>query len=629
MGGAKAKTIEEVRELLKQGASDFWPSLSECTRLASDFNELIYLSNLRKRAIATGIEGRSPQQKPVRLAIIGGYNFYPLHELLEHTLTAIGIETSLWVGDFDNYAQEIIDETSELYRFAPEVVLFFPAEHRLPQHKLTESMDKVDSSVQAYCDHILSLCRQLHARSKAEIVLANFILPGHFDPGSYRTRTPASDWNIRKSVNMRLGLQADPFVQICDLELLAYRRGWATSVDHRAWFETKQPCSADLLCDIAKEAAHLITNLKSAPKKVLVLDLDNTLWGGVIGDDGLAGIEIGGNSSRAESFRAFQRYIASLGERGVLLAVCSKNDESNVIEAFVHHPDMVLKREHFAAFKCNWEPKSDNIRAIANELSLSLEHFVFVDDNPAEIEIVNQFLPEVSTILLTDDPSEYATQLADSRFFEPRQITAEDLERTRQYQAEQDRKAVLESATDMQSYLKSLQMVAEIHPFNQLDLVRVTQLVNKTNQFNLTTRRRTESELNEIINDPSYATISVRLSDRFGDHGLIGAAILKQEDDTLEIDTLLMSCRVLNRNVEHEIVNEIISIARRKGCATVRGTYIATPKNKMVSALYPSMGFAMLDSGESQNSYEIAVDRYKVIETEITKNTEKRTNEPS
>ena len=365
-------------------------------------------------------------------------------------------------------------------------------------------------------------------------------------------------------MNLELGLNAPPFVRVCDLEYLANRSGALAGEDARGWFESKQPCSPSLLVDVCREAANLILGLRTPPKKVLVLDLDNTLWGGVVADDGLEGIEIGDTSPRGEAFKAFQKYIRSLKERGVLLAVCSKNDHARAIEAFEKHPEMVLRASDFVSFKANWEPKSDNLRQMAADLDLGIDSFVFVDDNPAEIEIVRQFAPAVTTILLGDDPADYAGQLQDCRLFEPRSITREDQERTGQYRAESERQTLLASAADMDAYLESLAMEAVIREFTPVDVPRLAQLINKSNQFNLTTRRRTEAEVQALIRQPDHVGLSVRLQDRFGDHGLISIVVGRETGDSLVIDTWLMSCRVLKRQVEELVLNELARLAQNQ-----------------------------------------------------------------
>ena len=584
--------LDKIKNLLVNQQPDFWPELASLTHQAAGFDELLVLASLRKKAEARGLPRPGGTALPLRLAIVGGCSLYPLHLLVTHLLATAGVTCELFLGDYDNYVAEIMEADGALTKFRPAVVCVLPGGQRCKyQGALTDPRATVQSAGDAIVTQLLDLCRTLHERTGAEVVLGNFILPARHDFGTFRSRTPGSDWNFRKWVNLELGLNAPAFVRICDLEFLAHRHGALAAEDARGWFESKQPCAAGLLVEVCRELARLILALRQPPKKVLVLDLDNTLWGGVVADDGLEGIELGDTSPRGEAFKAFQKYIRSLKDRGVLLAVCSKNDLARAQEAFEQHREMVLRLADFVAFKANWEPKSDNLRQIAAELNLGLDSLVFVDDNPAEIDIVRQFAPAVTTILLGPDPAEYVGQLQDCRLFEPHSITVEDVERTGQYRAEKDRQQLLASATDMETYLASLAMEATISEFVPVDVPRLSQLINKSNQFNLTTRRRTEAEVQALINQPDQVCFSVRLKDRFGDHGLISIVIGQVRGPALEIDTWLMSCRVLKRQVEETVLDELARLARTKGCTRLEGVYLATPKNEMVRDFYPRMGF--------------------------------------
>ena len=610
--------VATLKILIVAGSMDFWPQLKIMTGQAVDFEELFLLSAWRKKALARQLNPPGPPVPRLRLAILGGYSLYPLNELVEHLCAVQGMPVELWQGDYDNYMSEIMDESSDLYAFAPQVVLLLPAENRCKYSgRLTDARPSQQAEAATTAEAILDLARKVNARTGAEVLLTNFMLPAGYDLGAYRARTLGSEWSFRKWVNLELGLQAPAFVQICDLEFLASRIGGLQARDPRGWFETKQPGSPALLVALAREAAHLIASLKRAPKKVLVLDLDNTLWGGVVADDGLEGIELGDTSPRGEAFKAFQRYIASLKQRGVLLAVCSKNDFAKAVEPFEKHPEMVLRMADIVNFKANWEPKSENIRRMGPELNLGLDSFVFVDDNPAEIDIVRQFVPEVTTILLGPDPSEYVSQLQDCRLFEPGSITAEDVERTSQYRAEAERKALESSVTDMDSYLESLAMEGTLSEFTVVDAPRLSQLINKSNQFNLTTRRRTEAEVLAVMNDPAFVGYSMRLKDRFGDHGLISIVIGQVVDQTMRIDTWLMSCRVLKRQVEEEVLNELARLAKARGCHRLEGIYLPTAKNEMVRDFYSRMGMTLLAESDARREFELALETFHPIPTKI------------
>ena len=610
--------INQLKSLLLEGDSEFWTQLKSLTKSARDFEELFLLSSLRKKAHVRKLANPIAPAKKLRLAIVGGYSLYPLHELIEHLCELENHPVELWQGDYDNYLSEIMDDDSELYTFAPHVVFILPAERRCTYTgKLTDPRELVQAEAQRAVDSLLELARKVNEKTGAEVITTNFMLPARHDLGAFRSRTLGSDWAFRKWVNLEIGLNAPSYLHICDWEFLANRLGGLTARDERSWFESKQPCSSALLVELAREVSNLIFSLKRAPKKVLVLDLDNTLWGGVVADDGLEGIELGDTSPRGEAFKAFQKYIASLKQRGVLLAVCSKNDLAKAAEPFEKHPDMVLKMDDIVSFKANWEPKSENIRAMAPELNLGLDSFVFVDDNPAEIEIVRQFVPDVTTILLGPDPSDYVGQLADSRLFEPRNITAEDAERTSQYRSDAQRKALESSVTDMSAYLESLQMEAVISEFTPVDVPRLSQLINKSNQFNLTTRRRSEAEVTAVMNDENFIGYSVRLKDRFGDHGLISIVIGEKIGEVLNLDTWLMSCRVLKRGVEEIVLNELVRLAKWKNCTRLAGVYLPTPKNEMVRDFYGKMGFTLTIESEAKREFELRLENFAPRETKI------------
>ncbi|MBB4256501.1 MULTISPECIES: HAD-IIIC family phosphatase [unclassified Bradyrhizobium] len=605
----------ELKSLALSGDAAFWGHLAVRSRHAMSFSELFFLSTLRKKAKLHAAESVQPR---LRLALIGGYNLYPLHELVEHLLSVRGVACERFLGEYDNFVSEVLDDSSPLYAFKPDIAFILPNGSRCRfSGSLLDAMESQREAAVGAAEHLLSLARTFIARSGAAVILANLALPAELGLGSFRSRTLGADWSFRKAVNLELGLRAPAEVQICDVEFLSARRGITAAEDARAWYESKQLGSPDFLVDVAQELSHLIASRKQGPKKVLVLDLDHTLWGGVIAEDGIEGIELGDSSPRGEAFKAFQKYLLALSERGVLLAVCSKNDHARAVEVFEKHPEMVLRLEHFAAFKANWDPKSDNLQRIADELHLGLDSFVFADDNPAEIEIVRQFQPLVEGVLLGPDPAEFIGRLQAGRHFEPRTVTEEDLGRTAQYRQERRRTELAASVTDMPAYLASLEMRATIKEFDALDLPRIAQLIARSNQFNLTTVRRSETEIQGLLSRPDYRCFTMRLEDRFGDSGLISVVIAKVEDGVFVIDTWLMSCRVLKRQVEDEIMIEIFRIAEVAGCAKVRGIYLPTAKNGMVAGIYEAFGFVRTEDSAARKEFELEVGKYQIRSTKI------------
>lgn len=611
--------VAEAAEAINTLSARAWELIRARAQRVSSFGEALQLVTLRRRAIARGVPPEGHLER-LRVALVGASTLSPLRELVELFLWQDGFQPETFAGAFDNYVSEIVEPDSDLHSFRPNVTIIIPSEHRCHfEGPLTAPLDEQRRQVHDKVEEILALCRTAHERSGGDVVLTNFVLPERWDLGGFRTRTLADDYTFRKAVNLELGLCAPPSTLICDLEFVGARTGGLDARDARLWLESKQLFSLDFAVAAAREVALTIRTARRTAKKVLVLDLDNTLWGGVVGDDGVEGIELGNTSPRGEAFKVFQAYVRSLKRRGVLLAVCSKNDYERAVEPFQRHPEMVLTLDDIVSFKANWEPKSENIRAMASELCLSIDSFVFVDDNPAEIEIVRQFVPEVATIALGPDPSRFVTLLADSRYFEPRAVTDEDRGRSEQYQQEARRQAFRATVTDMASYLASLEMTACIMPFRAEDVPRIAQLINKSNQFNVTTRRRSEAEVSALASSTRHTCFTVRLADRFGDHGLIAVVICAVVDTGLEIDTWLMSCRVLKRQVEDLTLNEITRQAQHRDLEVIKGWYLPTAKNGMVRDLYPRFGFQLVhDETRDGTCYEKAVGPHPPYETKIT-----------
>ena len=367
----------------------------------------------------------------------------------------------------------------------------------------------------------------------------------------------------------------------------------------------------DVIPDVAWSAARLIRAILGKTKKVLVLDLDNTLWGGVIGDDGVSGIALGHETPTGEAFTEWQQYVKHLKERGVLLAVCSKNDEETAKEGF-SHPDSVLHLEDFVAFHANWEPKNINIRQIAHELNLGLDSFVFIDDNPAERAIVRELVPEVSVPEVDpQDISSYIRAIEGNGYFDTASLSADDFRRSQTYHENRQREELAESVTNYDDFLRSLQMEAEVGVFRDVYFDRIAQLTNKTNQFNLTTRRCTLADIRQMTNDENYITLYCRLKDKFGDNGLISEIIAEKRDDEAHILLWLMSCRVLKRGVEDLMLDELVARARGKGCKALVGYYFPTKKNKVVADMYSDFGFTLLEENDEGTIWELPLISYE------------------
>jgi FkbH-like protein len=412
---------------------------------------------------------------------------------------------------------------------------------------------------------------------------------GSFDAvleGSRRNGATASNAAIRDLVREGGG------DLLFDVSALANSVGLIDWHDPVQWNLAKLPFAVDMIPLYAEHLARLIAAVRGKSRKCLVLDLDNTCWGGVIGDDGLAGIVLGQGGAIGEAFLEVQRTALALRDRGVILAVCSKNDDAVARTPFRDHPEMLLREEHVAAFFANWTDKATNLEAIAGELNIGLDALVFLDDNPAERAQVRQVLPQVAVPELPEDPSLYARTLLAGGYFEAIAFSDDDRQRAAQYQANQARESIRKSSRDLGSYLESLAMVATMRPFDDIGRARVTQLINKSNQFNLTTRRYTEAQVQALETDPTAVTLQVRLQDCFGDNGIVSVIIAHQKGDTLDIDTWLMSCRVLGRELEYAVLNQLAEQARRRGAARITGRFIASGRNEMVREHYAKLGFS-------------------------------------
>jgi FkbH-like protein len=337
----------------------------------------------------------------------------------------------------------------------------------------------------------------------------------------------------------------------------------------------------------------------------------------VIGDDGVANLVLGNGSAAGEAFLQIQQTALALRDRGVILAVSSKNDDAVARSAFRSHPEMLLKETHFAIFQANWQDKASNLRSIARTLNIGLDALVFVDDNPAERAQVRDAVPDVAVPELPADPALYPQVLLAAGYFESVAFTADDRQRADQYQSNAARAELLESATDLDSYLRSLRMRAICGPFDHIGRARISQLINKSNQFNLTTHRRTEADLKTLMSHPDYVGFSVRLRDRFGDHGLISIVIGRKNGDAVEVDTWLMSCRVLKRQVEEEVLNELARLATCRAATRLEGVYLPTAKNEMVRDFYTRMGFALTSESTTRREFTLMIENFRPVTTKI------------
>jgi len=559
--------------------------------------------------------------KPVRLAVLGA-------STLTHLLPAIrvaGLRRRLWVetyeSDYGQYWQELAGPGSALHRFKPNVVLMaLDARHLAGGVDVRAGAADIEAALRETSERIRN-CWRLAREAFGCVVIHQLALPV-LAPllGGNEHRLAGSRANFTTALNAELRRLADAEgVDVLALDTEAAHDGIAAWHSPEMWHRAKQEVTPAAAPRYGELVMRLVGAHRGRSHKALVMDLDNTLWGGVVGDDGLEGLVLGQGSALGEAFVEFQDYARELSRRGVILAVVSKNDEKNALEPFERHPEMVLKRGDIASFVANWQDKPSNLRTVAAELNIGLDALVFIDDNPFERELVRRELPMVAVPEISDDPTTYARTLADAGYFEAVAITDEDRTRSGQYQSNRERDQLKASATDLGSYLRGLEMRLLWRRFDRIGLNRTVQLINKTNQFNLTTRRYSEADVLDVMTDQHAFGAQLRLVDRFGDNGIIAIVIgrLMEEEDVL-IDTWLMSCRVLGRQVEPTTLNLVAALGQQLGGRRLIGEYIPSAKNGMVKDHYPKLGFDAIDAGGANtNRYALDLAGFTPRETFI------------
>jgi FkbH-like protein len=594
-----------------------WAALVALAGYDLDFLQTDRLDRLLQRRF-----GEAPppglSTRPVRLAVLGSCTTAHLHGAIRVAALRRGIWLSVFGGEYGQYMQDLLDPGSELHRFRPDAVLLaFDARH------VTAGLDvaMAEAAAAALLEDAVARMRQVWelARGLGASVLPQTILPV-LPPllGAGEHRLAGSPCGFVSRLNARLGHEAEAAgLPLIPLAARAAQDGVRAWHDAELWHRAKQDITPAVAPFYGDLVGRVLAAQQGLSRKCLVLDLDDTIWGGVVGEEGVEGLVLGQGSALGEGFLAVQEYARQLSRRGIILAVCSKNDEVRAVEAFEKHPEMLLRRTDIAAFVANWEDKAANIRAIAATLEIGLDSLVFVDDNPFERTLVRRELPMVAVPEVPDDPALVPNRLADAGYFEALSITGEDLRRTELYQANAARERARGEATDMVSYLRSLDMRLVWRTFDATGLGRVTQLINRTNQFNLMTRRYTEDEVRAVIDDPSCVGLQLRLLDRFGDNGIIAVLIGRRQDADLLIDTWLMSCRVLGRQVEEATLALLAQHASRLGAARLIGEYKPTAKNGMVANHYARLGFTAAGSEGGVARHVLDLDGFTPAETSI------------
>lgn len=531
--------------------------------------------------------------KKIKLAILSD----SASQFINRAVRALGYEVQIdfdiYEADYDQIDMQILDTSSELYQFNPDFIFINKSsEHLLKEYNKLKRYEQGGFS-EKLIQRIESYCSIISSKMPSKIIVNTFLEINDSVFGNYAAKTNSSFvYQIRKANLLLMDYaQKSKVLFICDLASLQSRLGYNFTFDSKMYINADMVYSIDFLPFIAKNIIDIILSITGTFKKCLILDLDNTTWGGIIGDDGLEGIQVG-YLGIGKAFTELQLWAKQLKQRGILLAICSKNTEEIAKEPFESHPDMVLRLDDIALFVANWETKVENIRYIQKVLNIGFDSMVFIDDNPFEREMVKAGIPEITVPELPEDPSEYLIYLRSLNLFETASHTEEDENRTKQYQEEAKRTILQQSYESEDDFLKSLEMVSDAKAFNSFTIPRVAQLTQRSNQFNLRTIRYTESDIENISKSNEYYTLSFTLEDKFGDHGLIAVLILKKKDEsTLFIDTWIMSCRVLKRGMESFTLNQTIELAKTNGFSKIEGEYIATKKNGIVKNHYNDLGF--------------------------------------
>ena len=537
--------------------------------------------------------------RETRLAVLGNCATQLLSQALRGYAYELKIALNVFDADYDQLEPQTLDPNSELFAFEPNYILIQLCSEKLQLEFCDLSPEEQESFADRVMARIQEYWRRIEARTKAPILQFDFVEIDDGVFGNFGLKTQKSFLYQIRRLNMLFSEAASRDKQVFPVALnsLSAQAGRDALFDPQLFYIAKMPIQVDFLPQIAKRVFDTVEALAGHFRKCAVLDLDNTLWGGVVGDDGMEGIRIG-ELKDGKIYSDLQRYFKALRNRGILLAVCSKNEYDAAIRPFREHPEMVLSEDDFVMFVANWEDKASNIRRIRETLNIGMDSIVFIDDNPFERNAVRSQIADLNVPELPAEPEKYLDFLRKSNLFETVSVSGEDAKRTQQYREEARRTESAATFASYDEYLQSLEMVAEAKPFDEFHFARIAQLTQRSNQFNLRTVRYTESDIRRISEDNRFITLYFTLRDKFGDHGLISVVILEKRDNgTLFVNEFLMSCRVLKRGMEEFIINKIVGTAKENGFTLVEGEYIPTQKNAMVAKLYTQHGFTDCGNG--------------------------------
>ena len=551
--------------------------------------------------------------RKVKMAVVADWSVQMLSQAIRGFAYTKGLNVQIYEGSYDQMESELLDPASSLYAFEPEYILIFPCAEKLQERFFHTPDDLRSALAQKEAHRIQMLCESAGANSSAKIILSNYCEIHDGIYGNHAALMQTSFTGVQREVNQKIPQIAadDSRAFLLDISALQGIYGRRIMHDPRLYYASKTVFSIDFLPILAEQIIKIVNVILGSVKKCIITDLDNTLWGGVIGDDGLEGIQIG-SFGLGMVYSDLQAWIKEHAKRGVAVAVCSKNNEDTAKEPFEKHQEMVLRLEDISVFVANWDDKATNIKRIQQILNIGFDSMVFLDDNPFERELVRTMLPDVTVPELPEDPAEYLSYLQQLALFETVYVSEEDKNRTRLYRQEADRLQLEQKVSSIDEYLESLQLCAATRPFDSYSIPRAAQLSQRSNQFNLRTKRYTEQDLEFFAQHPEkFVTFTVSLKDKFGEYGIIAVVILEKRDDhTLFLDTLFMSCRVLKRSVEEYVFNKMVNFAAEQGIKTILGEYLPTKKNAMVKDLLGKYSFEHCATDENGTTWKLDVARY-------------------
>jgi FkbH-like protein len=549
------------------------------------------------------------QARSIKIAIISSFTLRGFKETLFVKCYQFGIVAQIFLGSYSQYMRDILDENSDFYAFAADLVIIFLdsrsflGEHYLSPYSISDEQRR--AFVGGRIEGLVSLVRKVQAKSDAKILLHNFEVPLHSPLGILENK---QDFGIKEAVetansSLRDIFRDDRQVYIFDYDAFCSKIGKRRIIDYKLYYLGHFVVNLQFVPELCQQYLGFIKPMMSLTRKCIVLDLDNTLWGGIIGEDGLEGLKLG-PSQEGQSFYEFQKYLLALYNRGIILAINSKNNYDDALSVFREHPFMLLKEQHFASMQINWSDKVSNMQAIARELNIGLDSLVYIDDDKFNREIVRSSLPEVLVIDLPSDPSYYLQTLMELDDFNLLQITDEDKKKGLMYAQQRKRSELQLQATDISHYLQSLEMVVIIERANQFNTPRISQLTQKTNQFNLTTRRYLEEDIKGFAGSDEFVILSLQVQDKFGDNGITGAAIIKKQSSEWVIDTFLLSCRIIGRRIEEVLLSHILDEAKKGQAQKVIGEFIPTQKNTPSRTFFKDNGFILKKSTDHKETWE-------------------------